>query len=142
MAEQGQPSKEAQGQAVEQLRQMPDDALLTELLTQVAQYDDAVLTGIALHVRDRFEALLYALNRVGTAQQQPSAQSTNQESKLKVEPPKVFTGRGKELANFLFTLKAYLEVKGVTSDTKRVQYAATRLDGDALVWWRSVDATG
>ena len=42
---------------------------------------------------------------------------------------------GKELANFLFTLKAYLEIKGVTSDTKQVQYAATRLDGNALVWW-------
>ena len=68
--------------------------------------------------------------------------AAERESKLKVEPPKIFTGKGKELANFLFTLRAYLDVKGITSDTKRVQYAATRLDGDALVWWRTMDAIG
>ena len=96
------------------------------------------MNDVARHVRERFEALLYALSRLGHA---PSSAS-GQDSKLKVEPPRVFTGKGKELANFLFTLRAYLEVKGITSDMKRMQYAATRLDGDALVWWRSVDAAG
>lgn len=39
-------------------------------------------------------------------------------------------------------LKAYLDVKDVTSDEKKIAFAATRLEGDALVWWRSVDAAG
>ena len=93
---------------------MTDEALLDELLSQVGQYEDAFVNDIARHVHEWFEALLYALSRLGHA---PSSAS-GQDSKLKVEPPRVFTGKGKELANFLFTLRAYLEVKGITSDMK------------------------
>ena len=39
-------------------------------------------------------------------------------------------------------LKAYLDVKEVTSDDKKIAFAATRLEGNALVWWRSVYAAG
>ena len=54
----------------------------------------------------------------------------------------MFNGRSKDLANFLFTLKAYLEVKNVQSENRKIAFAATRLEGDALVWWHSVDAAG
>ena len=54
----------------------------------------------------------------------------------------MFNGKSKDLANFLFTLMAYLDVKDVTSDDKKIAFAATCLEGDALMWWRSIDAAG
>ena len=54
----------------------------------------------------------------------------------------MFNGKSKDLANFLFTLKAYLDVKDVTSDDKKIAFAATRLEGNALVGWCGIDAAG
>ena len=39
-------------------------------------------------------------------------------------------------------LKAYLDVKDVTSDDEKTAFAATCLEGNALVWWCSVDVAG
>ena len=54
----------------------------------------------------------------------------------------MFNGKSKDLANFLFTLKAYIDVKDVTSDDKKIAFAAVCLEGNGLVWWCSVDAAG
>ena len=45
----------------------------------------------------------------------------------------MFNGKSKDLANFLVTLMAYLDVKDVTSDDKKIAFAATGLEGDGLV---------
>ena len=64
------------------------------------------------------------------------------DKKLKVDPTKLFNGKSKDLANFLFMLKVYLDVKDITSDSKKTTFVATRFKGNALVWWRSVYAAG
>ena len=68
--------------------------------------------------------------------------ASGSDKKLKVEPPKPLNGKSRDLVNFLFTLKSYLDVKAVTAEAMKIALAATRLEGDALVCWGSVTKAG
>ena len=57
---------------------------------------------------------------------------------MKLEKPEPFTGIPSKLKKFLFSVKLYSGVCGVTSSTEMVKVAVTLLMEKALTWWRSV----
>ena len=42
------------------------------------------------------------------------------------------------MSNFLFSVRTYAEVVGISSSTEWVKLAITLLTGKTLTWWRSV----
>ena len=56
---------------------------------------------------------------------------------IKIEKPKTYAGEPRELSNFLFSVKQYLDTVGVVDDVARQQFAVTLLRDRALTWWRT-----
>ena len=52
--------------------------------------------------------------------------------------PSNFDGNPKLLSNFLFQVKTYAEVVGISAESEWVKLAITLLSGRSLIWWRSV----
>jgi len=46
---------------------------------------------------------------------------------------------GKNLENFIFTMNTYLAAKKVMDEEDRIPFLISRLEGDALTWWRGLD---
>lgn len=55
---------------------------------------------------------------------------------IKIDAPKKFTGQRKDLDNFEFSLKEYLRLKRVERDEDKLGVLISRLDGEALTWYR------
>ena len=58
-------------------------------------------------------------------------------SRLKLDKPDKFDGHPAALSNWLFNVKQFCEVSGVTVSEEQVKVAVTLLSGKALTWWRA-----
>ena len=59
-------------------------------------------------------------------------------SRLKLDKPEKFDGTPSQLSNWLFMVKQFCTVAGVTVSQDIVKVAVTLLAGKALTWWRAV----
>ena len=56
--------------------------------------------------------------------------------KVKLALPPVYNGERAKLGAWLFQVEQYCTMVAVSSDTDKVKLAVTRLEKDALTWWR------
>ena len=63
-------------------------------------------------------------------------------SRLKLDKPERFDGNPASLSNWLFMVKQFCHVAGVTIPAEMVKVAVTLLTGKALTWWRAVSDEG
>jgi hypothetical protein len=81
------------------------------------------------NLRAQNQTLQNAVHLAAAAQQPP------QSAKGKPLKPRKYAGRG-DLDAWLFSIKQYCQVAGITDDTNAVAFAGTCLEGPALDWWR------
>lgn len=92
---------------------------------------------------NQVQALLAAqpVAPVNPVPQQPVVQQNlggTQSVTLKPPKPKPYKGQP-NLEGWLFTMRKYLTVLGVTSDALAVEYASACLEGPAVDWWRMLE---
>ncbi len=56
---------------------------------------------------------------------------------VKLERPMTFSGRRKDLPNFLFVMRQYISSVGLGEGGDACRFLVSYLKDDALTWWRS-----
>ncbi len=56
---------------------------------------------------------------------------------IKLQPPEVFDGTPSKLSTWVFTVRQYCVVSGITNGVCKQQLASRLLVGKAATWWRS-----
>lgn len=55
-------------------------------------------------------------------------------SKVELEAPEKFNGNAQKLSNFMFKVRTYDEVLGISDIIKQVKFAIILLTGPRLIW--------
>ena len=73
------------------------------------------------------------MGEAGTVSRGP----TLQPREVKLDKPLTFRGRRKELQNFVFVMRQYIDSVGLGDGSKACRFLVSYLRDDALTWWRS-----
>ena len=60
-----------------------------------------------------------------------------QPKEVRLEKPLTFSGKKKELANFIFVMRQSLDSVGLGTGLDACRFVVSFLRDDALMWWRS-----
>ena len=56
--------------------------------------------------------------------------------KVKLDLPAMFSGNAKKMEGWLFAIEQYCQIISVTDTLNKVKLGISRLEKDALTWWR------
>jgi hypothetical protein len=56
---------------------------------------------------------------------------------VKLAKPSTFSGNRREVDNFIFEIKQYVDSVGLGSGSSACRFVVSHFKGDALTWWRS-----
>lgn len=72
-------------------------------------------------------------NALGESTTRPSLRP----KEVKLDKPLTFSGKRKDLANFLFVMRQYIDSVGLGNGSEACRFLVSYLRDDALTWWRS-----
>ena len=121
---------------------LDDATLYTTVNTEISSCPDPAVVDAWNEIVARWHQAQQLVSSMATTVQapvqQPTGTGTLAASKVKLSPPTSFDGNPKNLSNFLFSVRTYAGVLGISMETEQVKLAVTLLEGRALTWWRSV----